>query len=314
MEQALDIFRALADPTRLRILALVRRMELAVGEMAQVLRQSQPRVSRHVKILADAGLVARHKEGAWVFVRLGDPSRVEPVLAALDAWSAGATSEADLARLAAVRDERAAAANGYFEAHAAEWDEIRSLHVADAEVEAAIQRALGGRSLGALIDVGTGTGRMIELLSPRAASALGIDRSPEMLRIARAKIAAAGVENGQVRQADMYALPVVDGAADTVVLHQVLHFAQDPAAAVAEAARTLGSGGRLLVADFAPHDREELRTAHAHARLGFEDEAVAGWMRAAGLEARVVEKLSGGPLTVTIWLGERAPLAIEEAA
>ena len=315
MKTALAIFRALADPTRLRMLALVHRMELSVGELAHVLRQSQPRVSRHVKILADAGLIERHKEGAWVFVRLGDAARVGPVLAALDAWGAGESiAETDLARLAAVRAERVAAAEAYFAAHADAWDRIRSLHVADAEVEAAIVRALGGRIVGDLLDVGTGTGRMIELLGPRASHAIGIDRSPEMLRIARAKIEAAGLAHCQVRQADMYALPQPDGSADTVVLHQVLHFAHEPAEAIAEAARVLAPGGRLLIIDFAPHDREELRTAEAHARLGFEDSAVLGWIGAAGLQARVVEHLTGGELTVTLWLGERAPIAQKEAA
>ncbi len=184
MSAALDIFRALADPTRIRILLLVRRMELAVGELADVLSQSQPRVSRHVRILADAGLVRRYKEGAWVFVRLGNPSASEPVLAALDAWDDGSAS-ADVAKLTAVRAERDAAATAYFAAQAESWDRLRSLHVAESDVEAAIVAALGERPLGCLLDVGTGTGRMIELLGERARSAIGIDRSPEMLRLAR---------------------------------------------------------------------------------------------------------------------------------
>ncbi len=313
MKTALTVLRALADPTRLRIVALVRHMELAVGELALVLGQSQPRVSRHIKILADAGLIERHKEGAWVFMRLAASARVEPVLALLDALGSEASGEADLARLAAVRAERAAASENYFAAHAAEWDGIRSLHVSDDAVEAAVQRTLSGRSLGNLLDVGTGTGRMIELLGGASRSALGIDRSPEMLRIARAKIEAAGLAHAQVRQADMYSLPVGDGDADTVVLHQVLHFAQQPAEAIEEAARVLAPGGRLLVVDFAPHDREELRLHQAHARLGFEDAAVIGWMAAQGLEARVAASLPGD-LTVTLWLGERAPLARAEAA
>lgn len=316
MPGALAIFRALADPTRLRMLALVRRMELSVGELAHVLRQSQPRVSRHVKILVDAGLLERHKEGAWVFVRLGKEATVGPVLAAIDALAKAedATTMADLARLAAVRAERVAAAEAYFSAHAEAWDDIRSLHVSDAEVEAAIMRALCDRPLGTILDIGTGTGRMIELLGPAANEAVGIDRSPEMLRVARGKIEAAGLQHCQVRQADMYALPQRDASADTVVLHQVLHFAHEPADAVAEAARVLAPGGRLLIVDFAPHDREELRQRYAHARLGFEDAQVIGWMEQAGLKARVVDHLTGGPLTVTLWIGERAGAARAEAA
>lgn len=313
MQDALRIFRALADPTRLRILMLVRRMELSIGELAQVLRQSQPRVSRHVKILADAGLLDRHKEGAWVFLRAGRGLDAEPAFAALDAWAIQPAG-GDVERLAAVRAERATAAEQYFAAHADEWDSIRSLHVADTEVEAAIERALGRQPLGTLIDIGTGTGRMIELLGPTAKGSLGVDRSVDMLRVARAKIEAAGLPHAQVRHADMYALPVDDRSADTVVLHQVLHYAQDPAAAIAEAARVLAPGGRLLIVDFAAHDREELRELHAHMRLGFDDAQVCRWLAESSLEARVVDRLSGGPLTVTLWIGERAPLCRAEAA
>lgn len=317
MTFALPVFRALADPTRLRIVSLVRHMEMAVGELAAVLGQSQPRVSRHLKILADAGLLHRSKEGAWVFVRLGEAARVAPVLSLLDAW--GETAASDLARLADVRAERASAAAAYFAAHAAEWDRIRSLHVADSEVEVAIVAVLAGRQIGRLLDIGTGTGRMIELLGGNAASAIGVDRSPEMLRLARGKIEAAGLGHAEVRHADMYALPRADGSADTVVLHQVLHFADAPAAAIAEAARVLGPGGRLLVVDFAPHTCEDLRARHAHARLGFDDAQVAGWMAAAGLETSRPVHLAPGPaaedpLTVTLWLGQRAPLAERHAA
>ena len=318
MATALDIFRALADPTRIRILLLVRRMELAVGELADVLSQSQPRVSRHVRILADAGLVRRYKEGAWVFVRLGDPRASEPMLAALDAWDEGEAA-ADAARLTAVRAERDAAATAYFAAQAEGWDRLRSLHVAESDVEAAIVAALGERQLGCLLDVGTGTGRMIELLGQRARSAIGIDRSPEMLRLARGRIEAAGLPHAEVRRGDMFALPLGDASADTIVLHQVLHFADLPAAAIAEAARVLAPGGRLLIADFAPHDREELRSREAHARLGFDAAVVSGWLRDAGLEARVVADLPAPagvaePLTVTLWLGERPPLEQRVAA
>ena len=303
------LFQALADQTRLRILALLRAMELSVGELAQVLGQSQPRVSRHVRILLDAGLAERRKEGSWVFLNLGGRERVEPLFALLDRWAAldggNSAAEAAITRLAAVRAERAAAAERYFAAHARDWDEIRSLHVADSEVEAAIVRALEGRPIGRLVDVGTGTGRMIELFGPRADQALGIDRSPEMLRLARVKLAEAGIESAELRQADMYTLPLAAGSADTVIIHQVLHYAQQPAAAVAEAARLLAPGGRLLVVDFAPHEREELRVRDAHLRLGFADEVMLKYLENAGLGARVVERLEGGELTVTIWAGEQ---------
>jgi ubiquinone/menaquinone biosynthesis C-methylase UbiE len=312
-------FAALADPTRLRVLALLRAMELSVGEIAQVLGQSQPRVSRHVKILAEAGLVERRKEGSWVFLSLGARDRMEPLFALLDRWAEqdgeAGWAEADAERLSAVRAERAAAAQNYFDARAEEWDHLRSLHVADAEVEAGIARALSAddRATGRLVDIGTGTGRMIELFGRSADHALGIDRSPEMLRLARVKLAEAGLD-AELRQGDMYALPLAAGTADTVILHQVLHYAQNPAAAVAEAARLLAPGGRLLIADFAPHEREELRTLDAHARLGFGDEVMLGYLEGAGLDGEVVEHLEGGELTVTIWAGTRPETRLKVVA
>jgi ArsR family transcriptional regulator len=229
----------------------------------------------------------------------------------LDRWSErdGETPSiaADAARLAAVRADRAAAAERYFASHAEEWDALRSLHVAETEVEAAIARALDGgdSALGRLIDIGTGTGRMIELFGPAASQSLGIDRSPEMLRLARVKLAEAGLERAELRQGDMYSLPIPSGSAETVIIHQVLHYAQNPAAAVSEAARLLTPGGRLLIVDFAPHEREELRSRDAHVRLGFADEAILKYLEEAGLDGRVVEHLEGGELTVTLWLGEQ---------
>lgn len=311
MIDPLDIFAALADATRLRILALLGAMELSVGELAQVLGQSQPRVSRHVKILVDAGLAERRKEGSWVFVALGRRDVVAPVVAALDAWGgAGREASTDAARLAAVRADRAAAAAAWFQGHAGEWDAIRSLHVAEEQVEAAMDAALGDGAIGTLIDIGTGTGRMLELFAGRARVALGIDRSSEMLRLARAKLG--GIANAELRQADLYALPVADGGADVAILHHVLHFAQQPGAAIAEAARALAPGGRLLIADFAPHDREELRARDAHVRLGFADAQIDGWFAAAGLQGVRSETLDGGELTVKLWLGRKAGAALRE--
>lgn len=316
MRRTLDIFRALADPTRLRIIALLRVMELSVGELAQVLGQSQPRVSRHVKILADAGLADRRKEGSWVFLTLGDERRVGPLLAAVDAWTAEEPGDhwavADIARLAAVRADRAQAAEAYFAVHAAEWDAIRSLHVAESAVETAIRRLLGEAPVGRLVDIGTGTGRMMELFGRQATSALGVDRSPEMLRMARAKLAEAGLDRAELRQGDMYALPLASRSADTVILHQVLHYAHQPAAAIAEAARLLDEGGRLLIVDFDRHEKEELRTRDAHVRLGFDDGQMVGWYAAAGLENAAVETLDGGELTVKLWLGRRASATLRE--
>ena len=311
-----DRFQALADPTRLRIVALLRLMELSVGELAQVLGQSQPRVSRHLKILADAGVLERRKEGSWVFLTLAEPEQVEPLFRLIDEWADSATQNSfatDAARTDPIRTERAEAASRYFAGHAEVWDQIRSLHVAESEVERAIDGALSQRPLGRLVDIGTGTGRMIELFGPRAAQAIGIDRSSEMLRLARVKLESAGIQSS-LRQGDMYALPLADHSAESVIIHQVLHYAHSPAAAIAEAARVLTPGGTLLVVDFAAHEREELRERDAHIRLGFEDEVMVGWFASAGLETDHVQHLEGGELTVTLWRGTKAAVPQRRAA
>jgi ArsR family transcriptional regulator len=310
------LFQALADPTRLRILALLRVMELSVGELAQLLGQSQPRVSRHVRILSDSGMIGRRKEGSWVYLQLIDSARVEALFRLYEGFELEAEQlfATDAARLESVRADRAEAARRYFEAHAATWESIRSLHIADAEIERAIAGLLADRPIGALLDIGTGTGRMLELFAPKAKSALGIDRSSEMLRLARVKLEEAGVSGASLRQGDMYALPLGDQSADSIILHQVLHYAQQPGAAIAEASRVLASGGQLLVIDFAQHERAELKEQDAHLRLGFADDAMRRWFSAAGLELDRIERLGGGELTVILWRGVKARSADRERA
>ncbi|MEY3985072.1 MAG: hypothetical protein RLZ59_517 [Pseudomonadota bacterium] len=309
MAKMLDIFRALADPTRLRIVQLLRTMELSVGELAQVLAQSQPRVSRHIKILCDAGVAERRKEGSWVFIAPGPNLVTGPLFQAIDAWISALGEDhwhiADAARLAAVRADRAAAAERYFADHADHWDSLRSLHVPEADVEAAMRRVLGTETLGTLVDIGTGTGRMIELFGAQARHAIGIDRSPEMLRVARGKLTVTGMDGWELRQGDIMALPLDTGSVDTVLLHQVLHYLPAPEAAILELARIMAPGGQLLIVDFAPHSHEELRAQDAHARLGFSDDQIAHWCRAAGLQMVQTHELAGSALTVKLWLARR---------
>ena len=308
------LFQALADPTRLRILALLRIMELSVGELAQLLGQSQPRVSRHVRILSDSGLVGRRKEGSWVYLQLAEPQRTEGLFDLSEGLDAEAEQlfAGDAARLEVVRHDRAEAARRYFEAHAATWESVRALHVEDEKIERAIADLLADRPLGALLDIGTGTGRMLELFAPSAESAIGIDRSSEMLRLARVKLEEAGISGASLRQGDMYALPLADRSADSIILHQVLHYAQQPGAAIAEAARVLAPGGQLLVIDFAQHDRAELKEQDAHLRLGFADDAMRGWFAGAGLELDRIERLGGGALTVILWRGVKPGEMVRE--
>ena len=308
MTELLDIFRALADPTRLRVVALLREMELAIGELAIVLEQSQPRVSRHVRILVDAGIIERRREGSWVFLRIAEGGPVGDILARAEEWPFSPREALivgyDAERLAAIRTERAAVAERYFADHAAEWDAIRSRHVAESEVEAAMLALMHNRRLGHLLDIGTGTGRMAEIFAPTVRRITALDRSPEMLRIARAKLADQPVPIDLV-QGDFLNLPLGDASIDSIVIHQALHFAHEPDRVIAEASRVLRGGGHLLIVDFAPHEDEEMRSLAAHARLGFSDAQIRGWFASAGMVLENSQTLEGGDLAVKLWLGRR---------
>ena len=302
--------RAAAEPTRLRLLYLLAQGDLTVTELTHILGQSQPRVSRHLKLMCEAGLLDRFPEGAWVFYRLAAKGRAATLAGhLLDLLPADdPILVMDQQRLAGIRAARAEKAQSYFSDNASRWDEIRSLHVDDREVEKALQAAFAARPIRELVDMGTGTGRVLEVLGPQAERAVGIDLSREMLAVARANLERAGLRNCMVRQGDITQLPLPAAAADAVTIHQVLHYAAEPAALVAEAARVLEPGGRLAVVDFAPHDQESLRDQHAHRRLGFSDAEVEGWFAAAGLVPLPAVRLPGKPLTVVVWTATK-PLA-----
>lgn len=314
-----EMLRAAGEPTRLRVLALLAHEELSVMEIGQILGHSQPRVSRHLKLLTQAGLVERFPDGAWVFYRL---SSAEPQRRLLNELFALASPEdpafaGDLERLDRVHRDRIAEASAYFARNAAHWDEIRSLHVAEAEVEQAILATAGPGPFHRLIDLGTGAGRMLALLGPRARAAVGIDLSQQMLNIARSQVWDIGLSGLELRHGDIYATGLPDGWADLVVVHRVLHYLADPGGAVQEAARLLGPGGRLLIVDFAPHALEQLREAHQHRRLGFSDEEMARWLDQAGLARATPVALppsSPDGLTVVIWSAERLKDARRSAA
>ncbi|MEO9601521.1 metalloregulator ArsR/SmtB family transcription factor [Parasphingorhabdus sp.] len=314
MNHILDIFRALADPTRLRIVLLLQKMELAVGELAQILDQSQPRISRHIRILDEAGLAERRKEGSWVFLKPGPAAELETLGRIFGSDSVAKSEQAlqDQAQLSLVRKARADMAEQYFAAHAEEWDAIRSLHIAETEVERAMLALLRDTQIGKMLDVGTGTGRMVELFGPSAQSIVAIDKSPEMLRLARSKLLESEVHSGsnlvqktELKQGDFNQLPASNETADSVILHQVLHYAQHPEAVLVEVSRVLKPDGIVLIADFAAHDREELRTEHAHARLGFSDDSMKRWLTASKLELTQSRTLDGGELTVKIWVAKK---------
>jgi ArsR family transcriptional regulator len=313
--QVETIIKALADPTRLRIMRLLAAMELAVGELAQVLEQSQPRVSRHVGILCDAGLAERRREGSWVFLHAMSASGEHaPLTRAVIGLLETAEREDpafarqcldDRRKLSAIRSAREDVAQAYFKRHAGEWDELRQLHSPDKQVEQALAAALRDAPLGDLLDIGTGTGRMAELLADDAQRVVALDKSLEMLRLARAKLQHLPTDKIELVQGDFTDLPFGEAQFDTVLLHQVLHFAQEPEIALQEAARVTRPGGRIAIVDFAAHAREELRTRYAHARLGFADSQVKQMLRDAGYTAKAPVALEGGELVVKIWIGER---------
>jgi ubiquinone/menaquinone biosynthesis C-methylase UbiE/DNA-binding transcriptional ArsR family regulator len=299
--------KAAGEDTRLRILALLAETELTVSDLTEILRQSQPRLSRHLRLLTEAGLVERFREGAWAFFRLGERGSAADIARSLIARlnAEDPVIARDRERLAAVRSARAAAAQSYFRRHAAEWDRIRKLHVADAAVEEAVRSALADKPIRALLDLGTGTGRMLELFAPDIERGLGLDLSLDMLAFARARLDRAGLQHCSVRHGDIYNLALPRDSFDAVIIHQVLHYLDDGPRAIREAARVLRPGGRLLVVDFAPHDLEFLREQHAHRRLGFTAETVTQWFEAAGLEPVRQQTLPPGPegrIAVSLWL------------
>jgi len=305
-EELVTALRAAGETTRLRILALLADADLSVKDFTTILGQSQPRISRHLKLLAEAGLVTRSTEGAFAFYRLtetADGTRLADLI--LDRLDQDDPVHArDRERRAAIRMAKAEAAANYFAANAQAWDRIRSMHAPEAEVEEKIRTLLGDKPIRHLLDVGTGTGRMLELMADRCERLVGIDASAAMLGVARANLAKAGITNARVAQDDVYALSLPRDSFDVVIIHQVLHYLDDPARAVVEAARTLRPGGRLLVVDFAPHALEQLRTEAQHRRLGIGRVEMADWLRAAGLEAQSDIDLFGDEttLTVTLWL------------
>jgi ArsR family transcriptional regulator len=310
LTDTVEALRAAGEPTRLRILALLAREELAVMELCRILDQSQPRVSRHLRLLTESGLVERFPDGGWVFYRLAADAQhhelVDQALSLVDAADPELARDAE--RLEAVRADRFTKAATYFAQVAPRWDQLRSLYVSEADVEAAILNAAGSGPIGRLIDLGTGSGRMLTLFGERADKAIGLDLSQQMLNIARAQVAGAGLKACELRHGDIFATRLPGQSADLVIVHQVLHYLSDPSAAVVEAARLVGPGGRLLIVDFAPHGLEYLREAHQHRRLGFTDEEIRRWLVEAGLqrpETYALPPKSKDGLTVKIWVARR---------
>lgn len=311
MEQLVEILRAAGEPNRMRILALCASGDLSVSELTRILGQSQPGVSRHLRLLCQAGLLERYQEGSWAFFhvpRAGETADVVRFLLARISADDPVAAR-DRRHLDEIRRERAERTQAYFRESAADWDRIRALHVDEAKVESALRDVAGAERIDSLLDIGTGTGRMLQVLGGKARDAIGVDFSRDMLSIARTNLSDDRYRNCSVRQGDMYDLPFADDSFDLAISHMVLHFAERPGDVLAEAARVLKPGGHFLVADFAPHELESLRDAHAHRRLGFRDEEIGDWAGACGLNVTHTRSLPGGQLTVRIWKLEKGQAA-----
>jgi ArsR family transcriptional regulator len=309
LEDSVAFLRAAGETTRLRLLTLLARLDLTVSDLTEILGQSQPRVSRHLKLLLAAGLVERYQEGAWAYFRASRFGAAAIFNQFVFAQTNGNDPLLlrDWERLQAVKARRAASAAAYFAENAASWNTLRSLHVSESRLEACMRELLGPGKVQNLLDVGTGTGRMLELFAPQARHATGIDASHAMLSLARAQLEAAAISNAQVRHGDIFQLPIAVGSQDLAIIHQVLHYLDDPALALREVAQTLSAGGRLLIVDFAPHTLDFLREQHAHQRLGFANGQMCEWLQEAGLEVEdhrqlAPERDKTDQLTVSLWL------------
>lgn len=324
LDGMVDLLKAAGEPTRLRLLALLAAGDLTVSDLTDILGQSQPRISRHLKLLAEAELVDRYQEGAWAYFRLKQDGAAGDLARHL--LAVASTSDPVLARdgerLGAVKRARAEKAQAYFSRNAAEWDELRRLHINDREVEDALVKLIGEDTVEALLDLGTGTGRILQLLESRYHRAVGIDASRDMLAVARVNLDKAGVAKAAVRQGDILNLPLDGGEFDVVIIHQVLHFLVEPELALNEAARMLKPGGRLVIIDLAPHKLEHLREDHAHVRLGFSHQLMEGWLVKTGFDVTNAIDIApnhrdGDALTATIWLatyGQAAASVAQQAA
>lgn len=309
LDAIVDVLKAAGEPTRLRLLALLAAGDLTVTDLTEILGQSQPRISRHLKLLGEADLIDRYQEGAWAYFRLKQEGKAASLVRVLLQHSSenDPVVQRDGERLSSVKRQRAERAQAYFSRNAAEWDELRRLHAADEEVDAAVIKLLGSQPVYSLLDLGTGTGRILQLLSGLYRRAIGVDASRDMLSVARSNLDKSGINKASVRHADILNLPFDGQDFDLVTIHQVLHFFDQPEIAINEAARMLAPGGRLLVIDLAPHGLEYLRDEHAHVRLGFSHQSMSDWLRKAGLDVEHAVDLHPGQageqgLTVTIWL------------
>lgn len=293
----LDALRAIAEPTRLRLVRLCAQGELTVSELTRILGQSQPRVSRHLKLLQDAGLLTRFREQHWVFYRIpeatGTSQWVQDVLAAIPADD---QITLDQQRLDEVRTARAKLSETYVETEVPDWLQLHAFHGDEQRFADAVTRVLSDAPVGHLLDIATGTGRMLRMVGALADSGVGIDLSKKMVMVARSALADAGLSHLTVRQEDMYQMRFPTNHFDTVTIDQVLYLASNPDALIAEAARVLKPSGRLLLVAFTAAHHAQSSAPKVSIRL----DDITQWLTDAGLRIETHTTLPGSVLDISL--------------
>ncbi len=291
----LETLKALADPCRLRLTAVLLSGEFTVQELTRIMDMGQSRISRHLKILTEAGVLTVKRQGTWSYYRAGEECRFfSAIRPAFERELEMLTERSrDMAAVAEVLEERRRRSQEFFDRHARQWDDLaRTLLPVPEYHKRLIKQVPEGVTL---LEIGIGTGALLIELAARAANVIGVDHSPAMLEEARRRLANDGVSSVELRLGEMSHLPLSDGSVGCVVANMVLHHAADPAAVLAEIRRVLVPGGVLLLADLARHEREAAREQLADQWLGFEENELTDWLKLAGFAVVTTELVAADP-------------------
>ena len=307
MEELLRQLRAAAEPTRLRIIALCGHAELSVGDFVAILGQSQPRVSRHLKLLVDAGLLIRNKEGSRAYYRLLESDKNAQLSQVLNDLmdESDPMLVLDLSRLGIIRSERARFVDNYFDEFAGEQSRLSQISADEELISQLLLQYVQQENIGELLDVGTGNGRMLLLLGSKIEKAIGIDNSREMLAIARTNLEQADLKNCQVRIGDMYRLPFAENRFGLITINSLLRYAEKPKDVLTEATRVLKPGGILFIVDFSDHGLTELRDEYGHRWLGFSKDEMLNMLDGDTITIESINFFKGEVLTVCVWKGQK---------
>lgn len=278
----LAVFKALADQTRLRLWCVLNYHELTVSEIVRIMEMGQSRISRHLKIMTEAGILTARRSGLRVFYTVAHTRNTNDLRRFMeDATGAEEPYVGDVTRAGAIMQERRFETSRFFDGVAAGWEQLRSELYGNTDVDAMLIEHVP--SCRTAVDIGCGTGDLARLLAARADRVIGVDNSQGMLEHARSRFN--GQDQAEFRLGDIEHLPLGDGEVDCAVMNMVLHHLQSPAAGLAEARRVLRDGGTLLVADLGPHQDQKLRARFGDRWMGFDADLLESWIREAGFTA-----------------------------